>query len=140
MDMNSLRSVQSSLQYLRCLTFDKVRVEYSLSRCRRQSQLAKMTSDLCEDGGDKDKQMEDISAAFKTSPVSPLEEPGPWDLLLSPVTLLWKHESEASFMIPMKLVEWRLIKDEFNMEMMSSYQTEFSIGAFDEMRLCSFGP
>ncbi|XP_075994679.1 stem-loop binding protein 2 [Genypterus blacodes] len=47
-----------------------------------QSQLAKMTSDLCEDGEDAD--LTDISAAFETSPVSPLELPGPWDVLLSP--------------------------------------------------------
>ncbi|XP_035513510.1 stem-loop binding protein 2 [Morone saxatilis] len=54
-----------------------------------QSQLAKMTSDLCEDGGDKQREKE-APAASKASSVSPLsavtslELPGPWTSPLSP--------------------------------------------------------
>lgn len=54
----------------------------------RQNQLAKMTSDLCEDGGDKQREKE-TPAASKASSVSPLralELPGPWNSPLSPVT------------------------------------------------------
>ncbi|XP_034406017.1 stem-loop binding protein 2 [Cyclopterus lumpus] len=45
-----------------------------------QSQLAKMTSDLCEDGGDQQREKE-TPAASKASSVSPrsLELPGPWN-------------------------------------------------------------
>lgn len=59
----------------------------------RQSQLAKMTSDLCEDGGDEQREKE-APAASKASSVSPLsavtslELPGPWSSPLSPVTAL----------------------------------------------------
>ncbi|XP_051250774.1 stem-loop binding protein 2 isoform X1 [Dicentrarchus labrax] len=58
-----------------------------------QSQLAKMTSDLCEDGGDKQREKE-APAASKASSVSPLsavtslELPGPWTSPLSPVIAL----------------------------------------------------
>lgn len=61
--------------------------------CGRQSQLAKMTSDLCEDGGDEQREKE-TPAASKASSVSPLsaksslELPGPWNIPLSPVTEL----------------------------------------------------
>uniref|UniRef100_UPI0037E7A07C stem-loop binding protein 2 n=1 Tax=Semicossyphus pulcher TaxID=241346 RepID=UPI0037E7A07C len=48
-----------------------------------QSQLAKMTSDLCEDGGDKQREKEPPGAS-KASSVSPLELPGPWTSPLSP--------------------------------------------------------
>ncbi|XP_054481431.1 stem-loop binding protein 2 [Anoplopoma fimbria] len=54
-----------------------------------QSQLAKMTSDLFEDGGDKQREKE-TPAASKASSVSPLsavtslELPGPWNVPLSP--------------------------------------------------------
>ncbi|XP_044226090.1 stem-loop binding protein 2 [Thunnus albacares] len=55
-----------------------------------QSQLAKMTSDLCEDRGDKQREKE-TPAASKASSVSPLsradtslELPGPWSVPLSP--------------------------------------------------------
>ncbi|XP_068587857.1 stem-loop binding protein 2 [Cebidichthys violaceus] len=54
-----------------------------------QNQLAKMTSDPCEDGGDKQREKE-TSAASKASSVSPLsavtslERPGPWNVPLSP--------------------------------------------------------
>ncbi|XP_056266018.1 stem-loop binding protein 2 isoform X2 [Pseudoliparis swirei] len=52
-----------------------------------QSQLAKMTSDLCEDGGDQQREKE-APAASKASSVSPrsLEPPGPWNDPPSPVT------------------------------------------------------
>lgn len=56
----------------------------------RQSQLAKMTSDLCEDGGEKLRE-KDAPAASKASSVSPPlagtppELPGPWTIPLSPV-------------------------------------------------------
>jgi len=55
--------------------------------CFRQSQLAKMTSDLCEDGGDQQREKE-APAASKASSVSPrsLEPPGPWNDPPSPVT------------------------------------------------------
>ncbi|XP_049447819.1 stem-loop binding protein 2 isoform X1 [Epinephelus fuscoguttatus] len=54
-----------------------------------QSQLAKMTSDLCEDGGDKQREKETPEAS-KASSVSPLsavmslELPGSWNVPLSP--------------------------------------------------------
>ncbi|XP_039682466.1 stem-loop binding protein 2 isoform X2 [Perca fluviatilis] len=54
-----------------------------------QSQLAKMTSDLCEDGGDKQREKE-TPAASKASFVSPLcamislDGPGTWNVPLSP--------------------------------------------------------
>ncbi|XP_059208371.1 stem-loop binding protein 2 [Centropristis striata] len=54
-----------------------------------QNQLAKMTSDLCEDGGDKQREKE-TPAASKASSVSPLsaltslELTGPWNVPLSP--------------------------------------------------------
>ncbi|TDH05130.1 hypothetical protein EPR50_G00140330 [Perca flavescens] len=54
-----------------------------------QSQLAKMTSDLCEDGGDKQREKETL-AASKASFVSPLsammslDGPGTWNVPLSP--------------------------------------------------------
>lgn len=57
----------------------------------RQSQLAKMTSDLCEDGGEKLREKE-TPATSKASSVSSLlagtsvELPGPWTIPLSPVT------------------------------------------------------
>uniref|UniRef100_A0A3B5A2B7 Uncharacterized LOC103354668 n=1 Tax=Stegastes partitus TaxID=144197 RepID=A0A3B5A2B7_9TELE len=56
-----------------------------------QSQLAKMTSDLCEDGGDEQREKETL-AASKASSVSPLsfatsiEPPGAWTVPQSPVT------------------------------------------------------
>lgn len=65
--------------------------ECDLVLCR-QSQLAKMTSDLCEDGGDKQREKE-TSAASKASSVSPLSDvtslelPGPWNSPLSMVLL-----------------------------------------------------
>ncbi|XP_041864840.1 stem-loop binding protein 2 isoform X2 [Melanotaenia boesemani] len=55
-----------------------------------QKQLAKMTSDLCEDGGDEQREKE-TPAAFKTSSMSPpsarssVEMPGSWTVLLSPL-------------------------------------------------------
>lgn len=52
----------------------------------RQSQLAKMTSDLCEDGGEKQREKE--SPASSVSPLAaetPLELPCPWSAPLSPV-------------------------------------------------------
>ncbi|KAK2827992.1 hypothetical protein Q5P01_019026 [Channa striata] len=54
-----------------------------------QSQLAKMTSDLCEDGGEKLRENETpaVSKVSSVSPLSvgtPLELPGPWTLPLSP--------------------------------------------------------
>lgn len=57
----------------------------------RQSQLAKMTSELCEDGGDgqREKEAPAASKASSGSPLSavtPLELPGPWSSPLSPVT------------------------------------------------------
>ncbi|XP_074468360.1 stem-loop binding protein 2 isoform X2 [Sebastes fasciatus] len=48
-----------------------------------QNQLAQMTSDLCEEGGDKQREKE-TPAASKASSVSPLELPGPWTVPLSP--------------------------------------------------------
>ncbi|PWA24451.1 hypothetical protein CCH79_00011874 [Gambusia affinis] len=50
-----------------------------------QSQLAKMTSDLCEDGGDKQREKE-TPAASDASSVSPLsvDVPGAWNVPLSP--------------------------------------------------------
>ncbi|CAJ1063170.1 stem-loop binding protein 2 [Xyrichtys novacula] len=54
-----------------------------------QNQLAKMTSDLCEDGGDKQREKE-THVSSKASSVSPLsagtsmELPGPWTSPLSP--------------------------------------------------------
>ncbi|XP_053188209.1 stem-loop binding protein 2 [Scomber japonicus] len=48
-----------------------------------QSQLSRMTSDLCEDGGDRQREKE-TPAAPKASSVSPLEPPGPWSVPLSP--------------------------------------------------------
>ncbi|KAM4546712.1 stem-loop binding protein 2 isoform 2-T2 [Fundulus diaphanus] len=50
-----------------------------------QSQLAKMTSDLCEDGGDEQREKE-TPAASEASSVSPLsvEVPGSWTVPLSP--------------------------------------------------------
>lgn len=46
-------------------------VKISDETCRgRQSQLARMTSDLCEDGGDKQREKE-TPAASKASSVSP---------------------------------------------------------------------
>ncbi|KAI3374088.1 hypothetical protein L3Q82_022629, partial [Scortum barcoo] len=54
-----------------------------------QSQLAKMTSDLCEDGGDEQREKE-TPAASKASSVSPLsavtslERPGAWSSPLTP--------------------------------------------------------
>ncbi|XP_035998588.1 stem-loop binding protein 2 isoform X3 [Fundulus heteroclitus] len=50
-----------------------------------QSQLAKMTSDLCEDGGDEQREKE-TPAASEASSVSPLsaEVPGAWTVPLSP--------------------------------------------------------
>lgn len=56
----------------------------------RQNQLAKMTSDLCDDGGEKQREKETL-AAPKASSVSPLsadmspELPGAWNVPLSPV-------------------------------------------------------
>lgn len=56
----------------------------------RQSQLAKMTSGLCEDVGDKQREKE-TPAASEASSVSPLstgmslEQPGPWSAPFSPV-------------------------------------------------------
>ncbi|XP_044078576.1 stem-loop binding protein 2 isoform X1 [Siniperca chuatsi] len=63
-----------------------------------QSQLAKMTSDLCEDGGDGQREKE-TPAASETSSVSPLsavtsqELPGPWNSPLSPI--FWQ-DAESS--------------------------------------------
>ncbi|XP_030010485.1 stem-loop binding protein 2 [Sphaeramia orbicularis] len=54
-----------------------------------QCQLAKMTSDLCEDGGDKQRE-KDSAVVSKTSSVSPLSKttvldlPGPWTVPQSP--------------------------------------------------------
>ena len=59
----------------------------------RQSQLAKMTPELCEDRGDEQRE-KGARAASKASSVSPLsavtslELPGPWSNPTSPVTLL----------------------------------------------------
>lgn len=52
----------------------------------RQDQLARMTSDLCEEGGDEQREKE-TPAASKASSVSPLSEevPGVWTVPLSPV-------------------------------------------------------
>lgn len=58
----------------------------------RQSQLAKMTSELCDGGGDEQREKE-APATSKSSSVSPLsvaallELHGPWSSPLSPVTL-----------------------------------------------------
>ncbi|KAA8586633.1 hypothetical protein FQN60_000469 [Etheostoma spectabile] len=58
-----------------------------------QSQLAKMTSDLCEDGGDKQREKE-TPAASKASFVCPLsammsrDGPGTWNVPLSPILAL----------------------------------------------------
>lgn len=57
----------------------------------RQSQLAKMTSELCEDGGDgqREKEAPAVSKASSVSPLSAatsLEPPGLWSSPLSPVT------------------------------------------------------
>lgn len=54
----------------------------------RQSQLAKMTSDLCEDGGDKrrEKETRAVSKASSASAGTSTELPGPWTVPLSPVT------------------------------------------------------
>lgn len=72
----------------------------------RQSQLARMTSDLCEDGGEKLRE-KDTPAASKASSVSPPSAgtsqvlPGPWTIPLSPVTplksLILKRESDWVF-------------------------------------------
>ncbi|KAL6098233.1 uncharacterized protein ACO6RY_17408 [Pungitius sinensis] len=48
-----------------------------------QNQLAKMTSDLCEDGGVKQREKE-TPAASKASSVSSVELPGPWTVPRSP--------------------------------------------------------
>ncbi|XP_076607195.1 stem-loop binding protein 2 [Chaetodon auriga] len=51
-----------------------------------QSHLEKMTSDLCEDGGDKRREKETPAAskASSASPLTSLELPGPWSSPLSP--------------------------------------------------------
>ncbi|XP_070712216.1 stem-loop binding protein 2 [Pempheris klunzingeri] len=51
-----------------------------------QNQLAKMTSELCEDGGDKQREKETPAAskASSGSPVSSVDLPGPWSSPLSP--------------------------------------------------------
>uniref|UniRef100_A0A672FQX5 Stem-loop binding protein 2 n=1 Tax=Salarias fasciatus TaxID=181472 RepID=A0A672FQX5_SALFA len=58
-----------------------------------QSQLAKMTSDLCEDRGDEQREKEPVVAS-EASSVSPLELPGAWSVPLAPVrnltNLSWK--------------------------------------------------
>ncbi|XP_069565868.1 stem-loop binding protein 2 [Brachyistius frenatus] len=50
-----------------------------------QSQLAKMTSDLCEDGGDRQREKEtpEASKASSVSPLSAVELPGAWTVPLS---------------------------------------------------------
>lgn len=62
-----------------------------LSDLCRQSQLAKMTSELCEDGGDgqREKEAPGVSKASSVSPLSAatsLELPGPCSSPPSPVT------------------------------------------------------
>ncbi|XP_029957285.1 stem-loop binding protein 2 [Salarias fasciatus] len=49
-----------------------------------QSQLAKMTSDLCEDRGDEQREKEPVVAS-EASSVSPLELPGAWSVPLAPL-------------------------------------------------------
>lgn len=53
----------------------------------RQSQLAKMTSELCEDRGEEQREKEPpvVSKASSVSPLS-LELPGAWTSPVSPVT------------------------------------------------------
>lgn len=65
--------------------------EMKLSDLCRQSQLAKMTSELCEDGGEgqREKEAPAVSEASSVSPLSAatsLELPGAWSSPLSPVT------------------------------------------------------
>lgn len=61
-----------------------------------QSQLAKMTSELCDGGADEQREKE-VPAASKSSSVSPLsvaaslELPGPWSSPVSPVTTTECH-------------------------------------------------
>ncbi|XP_029923889.1 stem-loop binding protein 2 isoform X1 [Myripristis murdjan] len=68
-----------------------------------QSQLAKMTSELCEEG-ERGKQREETPAASKASSVSPvgsLDLPGPWELPhLSPGLLLSSQDSDRSLRPP----------------------------------------
>lgn len=69
------------------------RTRLKLSDLCRQSQLAKMTSELCEDRGDgqREKEAPAVSKASSVSPLSAatsLELPGPWSSPLSPVTAL----------------------------------------------------
>lgn len=65
----------------------------------RQSQLAKMTSELCEDRGDEQREKEPpvVSKASSVSPLS-LKLPGPWTSPVSPVTppvITFSHDVHA---------------------------------------------
>lgn len=72
----------------------------------RQGQLAKMTSDLCEDGGVKQREKE-TPGASKASSVSSLELPGPWNIPLSPVTPE-HHTHVANQLLPLVLPAGRV--------------------------------
>lgn len=73
------------------LASDGVVQRFFLFLLYRQSQLAKMTSELCDSGADEQREKE-APATSKSSSLSPLsvatslELPGPWSSPVSPVT------------------------------------------------------